>query len=807
MGRKTIKSKVYIGFVILVALSVLLFGAVSWFAKGYVMDGAKKIRYNSSMARKMEEIGSLSDNKYNSIFQGVLDKKNVEEAINKSDESIESACKAISSDLAAFEDSSGGASQSAQALISSILEKEKAITEAYRNKIAPTIESKEDENIVAELKKLNTSLDILSETINRLSIKNLKQLNADLYSLENNISKQVSLNNVIKDDIVKSTDELEALNESTQSLSNKLIQYVKDSQAAIDTLDRLVKDAISATELPALIVDDLPVYDFSLQKESISEELDKLIKDSQKILNAEKELASIVDQMDISLKNNDFISLQKTLEHRRLLSEINIKISSLKASVAMDAISWDILKLKNDNDLLISLNTILEELDIGETDIAQVNTASASILSLIKSIKTLESDSKIQGILDIKAVRKELTPLFESLRQTLQSGFEENITATSKIESFVIQAIAAIAIISLLAGILMAYIVSTAIVKPIRDMTGILKKAEQGDYKSRISVPEADEFTQMAKSVNYVLDTREQILNETSSVSDSISLMRSELSGSFIRNKELLKSMAQGMQSLLCSLKKPLSIKDKDLLESVELDAAVTMEAIDVTEKSKQAAREAKEAIVKASETVRDIAQHIEQLEGSSAKIEEITNTITQIAKRTNLLALNAAIEAAKAGEQGKGFAVLADEIRKLSDASGGAALAIKKQLTDIQERIHSTVQDMDEGVLGVEQGAKSVLEVHDSIEDITERVRQVVGILDDYAQKSNRQLIANQKLLETIGDINRNTDELYEAGQSIDSKIKDSSFNISEMESIENALDSAYTKLNGILNRHKGKA
>ena len=148
----------------------------------------------------------------------------------------------------------------------------------------------------------------------------------------------------------------------------------------------------------------------------------------------------------------------------------------------------------------------------------------------------------------------------------------------------------------------------------------------------------------------------------------------------------------------------------------------------------------------------------------------------------------------------------MADEIRKLADASGNAAKAIKKQLNDIQERIQWTVQNMDEGVSGVEQGAKSISDLYQSIEDITDRVKQVVGTLDDYAHKSNKQLMANQKLMDTIGSINKNTNELFETGQSIDNKLETSKQSISDMEQIEAMFNTTYSKLNEILNKYKGK-
>ena len=245
-------------------------------------------------------------------------------------------------------------------------------------------------------------------------------------------------------------------------------------------------------------------------------------------------------------------------------------------------------------------------------------------------------------------------------------------------------------------------------------------------------------------------------------------------------------------------------LEDSEAVGTVSVDISATLETIDVTEKSKQTAEEAKEVIVKASETVKEVAAHIEQLENSSARIEEITNTITQIAKRTNLLALNAAIEAAKAGEQGRGFAVLADEIRKLADASGEAANDIKKQLSEIQARIQHTVQNMDKGVNDVELSAKVISDVHHSIEDITTRVRNVVDALEDYAQKGSEQLTANQRLMQDLFEVNKNNTELYKVTKDINSRLMNSDASLSDMDKIESILNSASERLNTILKKYK---
>ncbi len=794
MVRKTIKSKVYMGFTVLIALSVFLFASVSYFARNYVLEGAKKISYNSSMARKMENIRALSDDKANILYNSIINQEDKTSDIEKIDKNINDSCNDIISSLAFYQISdSTGASDKVQEIIGFILEKESAITQNYRSSIVPVITEDGTELVHESANEALKSLDKISENILQIWLDNFETLRYRLTNLENRLSMQQSSSVDIKNDAQKILSETQELSAIIASLE-KYLKTAEDN-GLVQSTDEAMKQVVEVSE---------PSNDWI---QNIIQELNNLSNILATLLDSEEFLNIQISEHGESLSDintdvvREAILLQKSItEAQMLLSEV--KILTLSSAINNEYVQLEVIL----SDKLPELMNIITTIDTEQTiNPKEFETVRSSVDKMISGIEVISADKKSEGIKEIESIRKELTPKYDTLTELLQTNFEENIEASKNIEKFVIPAIAAMAIISITVGILMALTVNTAIIKPIRQMTGILKQAEEGDYKSRINTPVADEFTQMAESVNNVLAARQQILEETYAVSDLIGHMRNEISGNFSHNKEILKNMINDMQELLSSLKtEPVILSENEVLSTTTLNISSTHEAIDATEKSMQTAQEAKLVIAKASETVKEVARHIEQLESSSTKIEEITNTITQIAKRTNLLALNAAIEAAKAGEQGRGFAVLADEIRKLADASGEAASDIKKQLNEIQNKIQFTVHNMDEGVNDVEQGAKVISDVQHSIEDITLRVRKVVETLDDYSQMGTEQLLANQKLMENIIEFNKNSTELYKAGQNIDLKLKDSDEQLSGLQAIEAMLDSAYSRLNNILSKYK---
>lgn len=159
--------------------------------------------------------------------------------------------------------------------------------------------------------------------------------------------------------------------------------------------------------------------------------------------------------------------------------------------------------------------------------------------------------------------------------------------------------------------------------------------------------------------------------------------------------------------------------------------------------------------------TVREAASRIEVLEAESGKISNIVTVIKEIADQTNLLALNAAIEAARAGEQGRGFAVVADEVRKLAERTSASTTEITQMIGNIQRSTREAVAGIEGGVSSVDTGETLVRQAGKSVSEIRELARKVSSLVDDIAQGMREQASASTDVATRVEQIAVHSDEL----------------------------------------------
>jgi methyl-accepting chemotaxis protein len=392
-------------------------------------------------------------------------------------------------------------------------------------------------------------------------------------------------------------------------------------------------------------------------------------------------------------------------------------------------------------------------------------------------------DKAVRGI--DRAPTAAIGALVTSMQRIASESEKQEVAAAEEIRHAVIVGLVLFICGAVVVLLGLALVIVRSITRPLSHLeTTMVRIAADNDLTIRAEIVHADEIGRMADAFNSMIGKMHRLVGQTAAASGHVAGAAGELSETAARLHSVADEQAQSVASNAASVEQLTSSISTvaDTAGDVKTKSAAGVEETD--EGTRKVAALAEE-IRRIQATMEAVAGSVEEFVGATSAISGMTQEVREIADQTNLLALNAAIEAARAGEQGRGFAVVADEVRKLAEKSGGSANEIDGVARSIMQKTARVRDAIAAGRESIGVSASLAGEVEKTIDEARETVQEASRGVDEIAwsvaeQKTastaiaqNMERIANAseeasaaagQMSESAGELRRSADELRDA-------------------------------------------
>ncbi|MFC3152243.1 methyl-accepting chemotaxis protein [Litoribrevibacter euphylliae] len=452
--------------------------------------------------------------------------------------------------------------------------------------------------------------------------------------------------------------------------------------------------------------------------EEANEAEQKLRTDLNKIIELDEELGEAADVVAIYLEDfnstiQEAIELNKSGAEARL---IRSKVGESQShSSAMNAM----------------FETILEQAALS------VNEASEGVFSA--GVKVEDSITKVQ------------------------TASQKNIDDGNAMETKMIYIFVLASIISVVIGVLVA----KSVTRPIRLLTQQVKDIEQeSDLTRRININSRDEISDIASAVNSMLATFQTIIQQLMKESDQLATASQQSKRLSDQNLEIVEQL-KAQSEMVATASNEMAITIKGINDHTEEAVNQSDDATRHCQQTENIIQATANNISTLSNQVEDTVQSISEVAKNSQAIGSVLDVIRGIAEQTNLLALNAAIEAARAGEQGRGFAVVADEVRALAQKTGDSTNEIQAMIETLQKGVTGAVSEMERSKDQVQTSLEESQKANDTIQATVTAVATIAETNQQIAHSTEEQATAAESIDESITSISQLSDGVASSAES----------------------------------------
>jgi hemerythrin-like metal-binding protein len=381
---------------------------------------------------------------------------------------------------------------------------------------------------------------------------------------------------------------------------------------------------------------------------------------------------------------------------------------------------------------------------------AYVATASKAY-ALIGEGKSDEAQAVTRG--EGKKAYDLVNQILGELQTFNQKEADDELKAVHSATSSTLIWVISLLLASLAIGITLALMTARAISVPLRRLSDDAEKIASGDLGVEVQIDSEDEIGKLSQSFEKMVNSLREMIGTLADSSSQVSESSAEMQSNAVQMAEGAETVA-GQAITVATASEEMSATSGDIAQNCQM-------AAEGAERANQAAEHGTEVVAKSisvmhriAERVQSSAKTVEALGRRSDEIGAIVGTIEDIADQTNLLALNAAIEAARAGEQGRGFAVVADEVRALAERTTKATREIGLMIKAIQSETKTAVSAMEEGVSEVEVGTEEATRSGEALRNIQDEINSLHMQVQQIATAAEEQTATTSEISSNIHNI-----------------------------------------------------
>ncbi len=422
----------------------------------------------------------------------------------------------------------------------------------------------------------------------------------------------------------------------------------------------------------------------------------------------------------------------------------------------LDAIDKTLRELHN-QEVAAKGKTTLTEI---RTELTAYTSGFSTVYDKIKAGELTTPQDANTALSAYKEPIHKLETRIQEFSESIDTLMGEGIKDSATFEKRIMTILLGLTLLALILAAIISFVIIVSIKGPLTDLnTRITDIAQgEGDLTKRMNVSGHDEIAEISRMFNQFLDKLHGIISLISTTSTQVASASSQLNSTAERIATGAEEVA-AQSATVATAGEEMSATSGDIAQNCQMAAEGAHRATQSAQNGAGVVERTVAVMGQIAEKVQESAKTVESLGERSDQIGAIIGTIEDIADQTNLLALNAAIEAARAGEQGRGFAVVADEVRALAERTTRATKEIGEMIKAIQRETKGAVAAMEQGVQQVEAGTIEAAKSGDALRDILDQV-------NDVATQVNQIATAAEEQTATTSEISNNMQQITQVVQ-----------------------------------------